>query len=108
MPVLKLDAQALGEIYLCQLCGDVTFHSTNQKNPGKLCMKQIFQDLLAEIVQMYYAPNQCSVSSVDFLLKPQQTLSREYAETVLTSNDLTENFLMSEETGKFKYSRNLF
>ena len=22
------DAQAPGEIYLCQLCGDVTFHST--------------------------------------------------------------------------------
>jgi len=74
------DAQAPGEIYLCQLCGDVTFHSTNQKNPGKLGMKQIFQDLLAEIVQLYYAehgtrnsafskipvrPRRTSVSSVD-------------------------------------------
>merc|ERR1711935_196268 len=33
----------------------------------------------------------------DFLLEQQQTLSRECAESVLTSNDLTENFLMSEE-----------
>ena len=33
----------------------------------------------------------------DFLLEQQQTLSRECAESVLTSNDLTENYLMSEE-----------
>ena len=33
----------------------------------------------------------------DFLLEQQQTLSRECAESVLTNNDLTENFLMSEE-----------
>ena len=30
----------------------------------------------------------------DFLLEQQQTLSRECAESVLTSNDLTENFLI--------------
>ena len=33
----------------------------------------------------------------DFLLEQQQTLSRECAESVLTRNDLTENFLMFEE-----------
>ena len=37
------------------------------------------------------------ITDEDFLLEQQQTLSRECAESVLTSNDLTENFLMSEE-----------
>ena len=40
----------------------------------------------------------------DFLLEQQQTLSRECAESVLTSNDLMENFVMSEDGKKFKYS----
>jgi len=52
------DPQAPGEIYLCQLCGNVTFHVHPHKISGVKIggMKQIFQDLLAEIVRLYYTP----------------------------------------------------
>jgi hypothetical protein len=51
------EPQAPGEIYLCQLCGNVTFHVHANKNGGVKIgggMKQIFQDLLAEIIRLYY------------------------------------------------------
>jgi len=50
------DPQAPREIYLCQQCGNVMFHvHASYKNEGG-GMKQIFQDLLAEIIRLYYSP----------------------------------------------------
>jgi len=53
------DPQAPREIYLCQQCGNVMFHiHASYKNEGVKIggMKQIFQDLLAEIIRLYYSP----------------------------------------------------
>jgi len=52
------DLQAPGEIYLCQLCGNVTLHSHSVRIGSVKAgsMKQIFQDLLAEIIRLYYTP----------------------------------------------------
>jgi len=57
------DLQAPGEIYLCQLCGNVTLHihSVRIGSVKAGSMKQIFQDLLAEIIRLYYTPGVSNV-----------------------------------------------
>ena len=43
-----------GEIYRCQLCGDLMTYSSTIGNTAKIGMKRIFQDLVQEMDRLFY------------------------------------------------------